>query len=101
MPLQNLKFIKMNGTLINGITSVNAKGFHMMISVSDNMVITHVNISAPDTSPNTDGIHMSKTNKVRISDSIIGTGDDCVSMIHGTTNVTIENVRCGPGHGFR
>ncbi|KAB1669855.1 hypothetical protein ES319_1Z004400v1 [Gossypium barbadense] len=72
----------------------------MMISVCNNFVITNVNISAPDESPNTDGIHMSKTNKVRISNSTIGTGDDCVSMIHGTTNVTIENVKCGPGHGF-
>ncbi|MBA0856915.1 hypothetical protein Goshw_004829 [Gossypium schwendimanii] len=96
----NLKLIKLNDVLISGITSVNAKGFHMMISVCNNFVITNVNISAPDESPNTDGIHMSKTNKVRISDSTIGTGDDCVSMIHGTTNVTIENVKCGPGHGF-
>ncbi|KAA3455676.1 exopolygalacturonase-like [Gossypium australe] len=96
----NLKLIKLNDVLISGITSLNAKGFHMMISVCNNFVITNVNISAPDESPNTDGIHMSKTNKVRISDSTIGTGDDCVSMIHGTTNVTIENVHCGPGHGF-
>ncbi|KAE8690484.1 hypothetical protein F3Y22_tig00110895pilonHSYRG00562 [Hibiscus syriacus] len=85
---------------INGIQSVNAKGFHMMISICNNLWIDDVNITAPAESPNTDGIHMSKTNMLKITNSRIGTGDDCVSIIHGSTNITVENVDCGPGHGI-
>ncbi|GMJ08392.1 polygalacturonase 4 [Hibiscus trionum] len=96
----SLKLIKVNNTIISGINSVNAKGFHLMISVSDNMWIDGVNISAPAESPNTDGIHMSKSNKVKITNCRIGTGDDCVSIIHGSTNISVENVDCGPGHGI-
>ncbi|KAK8495018.1 hypothetical protein V6N13_135929 [Hibiscus sabdariffa] len=98
--LVSLKFIKVNNTIISGINSVNAKGFHFMISVSDNIWIDGVNISAPAESPNTDGIHMSKSNKVKITNCRIGTGDDCVSIIHGSTNISVENVVCGPGHGI-
>ncbi|KAK8498395.1 hypothetical protein V6N12_005806 [Hibiscus sabdariffa] len=35
----SLKFIKVNNTIISGINSVNAKGFHFMISVSDNICV--------------------------------------------------------------
>ncbi|KAE8704561.1 putative proline-rich receptor-like protein kinase PERK11-like [Hibiscus syriacus] len=96
----SLKFIKVNNAIVNGIQSVNAKGFHMMISICDNLWIDDVTITAPDDSPNTDGIHMSKTNMLKITNSRIGTGDDCVSIIHGSTNITVENVDCGPGHGI-
>ncbi|KAL4272819.1 hypothetical protein GQ457_13G014240 [Hibiscus cannabinus] len=96
----SLKFIKVNDAIISGIQSVNAKGFHFMISICRNLRIDDVNITAPADSPNTDGIHMSKTDNVIISNSRIGTGDDCVGIIHGSTNITIENIDCGPGHGI-
>ncbi|XVF66184.1 hypothetical protein PTKIN_Ptkin10aG0014900 [Pterospermum kingtungense] len=96
----NLKLIKVNDAIIYGIKSVDPKGFHMMISWAENMKIFNVNLSAPGDSPNTDGIHMSKSSLVHISDCVIATGDDCVSIIHGSSNVTVTNTACGPGHGF-
>ena len=99
--MQTMKFIRVNGAIINGIKSVDPKGFHIMISWSQNFKIFNVNLQAAGDSPNTDGIHMSKTNLVEISDSVIATGDDCVSMIQGSTDITVNGVTCGPGHGFR
>jgi polygalacturonase len=60
-----------------------------------------VRVSAAGNSPNTDGIHVSSSTSVTILNSRIGTGDDCVSIGPGTSNLWIENVACGPGHGIR
>ncbi|XP_021291373.1 exopolygalacturonase clone GBGE184-like [Herrania umbratica] len=95
-----LKFIKVNDAIIRGITSIDPKGFHFFISMSQNFRIFNIKLVAPAESPNTDGIHMSKSNLVKISKSIVATGDDCVSMIQGSTNISIKKVFCGPGHGF-
>ncbi|XWS53577.1 hypothetical protein CRYUN_Cryun10bG0013300 [Craigia yunnanensis] len=95
-----MKFIRVNNALIHGITSIDPKGFHIMISRSQNFMIFNLNLQAPGDSPNTDGIHMSTLNLVEISESVIATGDDCVSMIQGSTNVNVNKVICGPGHGF-
>ncbi|KAK8557444.1 hypothetical protein V6N13_013715 [Hibiscus sabdariffa] len=96
----SMKFIKVNDTIISGIKTVDPKGFHIFISVSQNVKLFNLNVQAPGNSPNTDGIHISKSSKIEISDSVIATGDDCVSLIHGTTEISIKNVTCGPGHGF-
>ncbi|KAL4310588.1 hypothetical protein GQ457_01G030560 [Hibiscus cannabinus] len=95
-----LKFIKVTHGIIRGIKSIDPKGFHIMISMSRNFRIFKVDLRAPGNSPNTDGIHMSKSDHVKISTTVIATGDDCVSMIHGSTNISIKKVTCGPGHGF-
>ncbi|KAJ6734076.1 hypothetical protein OIU79_001358 [Salix purpurea] len=59
-----------------------------------------VKVSAAGNSPNTDGIHVQSSTGVTILNSRIGTGDDCVSIGPGTSNLWIENVACGPGHGI-
>ncbi|XP_064950489.1 polygalacturonase-like [Musa acuminata AAA Group] len=51
-------------------------------------------------SPNTDGIHIADSTNIQVANSVIGTGDDCISIGPGCTNLTIFKVLCGPGHGI-
>ncbi|CAI0395939.1 unnamed protein product [Linum tenue] len=38
--------------------------------------------------------------QISILDSNIGTGDDCISVGDGISDLTVTNVTCGPGHGI-
>ncbi|KAI9082592.1 hypothetical protein K1719_035461 [Acacia pycnantha] len=96
----SLKFNMMSNVIVDGISSVNSKQFHFHIHESKNFTARRLTITAPGNSPNTDGIHIGSSNVVTVSDSVIGTGDDCISIGEGSTNVTIFNVTCGPGHGI-
>jgi galacturan 1,4-alpha-galacturonidase len=98
---QNIKLIKVKNAIIRGISSVNSKGKHLFITMCEKIRVQKVHLSAPEDSPNTDGIHISNTNDVRIVKTNIATGDDCVAIIAGATNVFINRVTCGPGHGIR
>ncbi|KAL8479179.1 hypothetical protein ACS0TY_026154 [Phlomoides rotata] len=62
-------------------------------------MVSNVNIIAPDLSPNTDGIHVQSSTGVTIKNTVIKTGDDCISIGPGTRNLWIEKIQCGPGHG--
>ncbi|XP_035839972.1 polygalacturonase At1g48100 [Helianthus annuus] len=62
--------------------------------------IDSIFISAPASSPNTDGIHIENTNDVQIHNSIISNGDDCVSIGSGCYDVDIKNITCVHGHGI-
>ncbi|KMZ56327.1 hypothetical protein ZOSMA_974G00030 [Zostera marina] len=42
-----------------------------------------------------------KSSNVRIIETSIKTGDDCISIGHGTRGLHIQNIECGPGHGIR
>ncbi|XP_044510146.1 polygalacturonase-like [Mangifera indica] len=56
--------------------------------------------ASPGDSPNTDGIHIGSSTGIKIYDSLIGTGDDCVSLSPESENILVSNVVCGPGHGI-
>ncbi|CAM8979380.1 unnamed protein product [Rhodiola kirilowii] len=100
-PPVNMKVIGVNNSIIEDITSLNAKGFHFHVTNSNNITVRHVTITAPGDSPNTDGIHVSTSSFVNITHSVIGSGDDCVSIGQGALNVSVTDVTCGPGHGIR
>ncbi|KAJ0035773.1 hypothetical protein Pint_26296 [Pistacia integerrima] len=95
-----LEFTNSNNIVINGLTSLNSQKFHTVINECNNVKAQGVKVSASGDSPNTDGIHVQSSSSVTILNSRIGTGDDCVSIGPGTTNLWIENVACGPGHGI-
>ncbi|KAL6553838.1 hypothetical protein OROMI_019511 [Orobanche minor] len=85
---------------VHHLRSVNSKNTHINLFACSNINITQIRISAPANSPNTDGIRIGSSNTVKISNSIISTGDDCVSMVSGSRNIDISYVSCGPGHGI-
>lgn len=80
---------------------MDSKGVHLKITDSNDITVSNIKIIAPPTSPNTDGIHISTAGNINITDTNIGTGDDCISVGHGTTEIYVSNVNCGPGHGIR
>ncbi|KAL3749590.1 hypothetical protein ACJRO7_010687 [Eucalyptus globulus] len=96
----NLMFQKVNNALVRKLSSVNPKGFHISVVQCNNIRLYNLRITAPADSPNTDGIHISRSNLVKIARSEIATGDDCIGMIQGSTAISIKNVKCGPGHGI-
>ncbi|KAG2317982.1 hypothetical protein Bca52824_021104 [Brassica carinata] len=97
---KSLLFDHSNNITINGLKSINSQKFHIVIDESNNVNIHGVEVSADADSPNTDGIHIDKSHSVNITNSRIGTGDDCISIGPGSTYVSINGIQCGPGHGI-
>ncbi|KAI8553860.1 hypothetical protein RHMOL_Rhmol05G0048400 [Rhododendron molle] len=97
---KNLKFVAMNKTVVRGIRSLNSKFFHIALVECNNFKGSLLKISAPANSPNTDGIHIERSSGVYFSRSLIGTGDDCISIGQGNSQVTVTSISCGPGHGI-
>ncbi|XP_071695661.1 probable polygalacturonase At1g80170 [Rutidosis leptorrhynchoides] len=85
---------------VNGLTIQNSQQMHFAVSRSESVRIYNVVVSAPEDSPNTDGIHLTASKNVVIEDSKIGTGDDCVSIVSGCSNIKMKTIYCGPGHGI-
>ncbi|XP_015580831.1 polygalacturonase [Ricinus communis] len=96
----SLGFSNSNNIAIIGLTSMNSQMFNIDINGCHNVKLEGVRVSSSGNSPNTDGIHVQLSSGVTILDSRIGTGDDCISIGPGATNLWIENVLCGPGHGI-
>ncbi|XP_021692869.2 exopolygalacturonase clone GBGE184-like [Hevea brasiliensis] len=96
----SIKFYRVANGIIRRINSVNPMGFHIGIVLSQNIRARNLHLIAPEDSPNTDGIHISQSNQVKVARSVIATGDDCVGMIHGSTDISIKKMTCGPGHGI-
>ncbi|GER52153.1 pectin lyase-like superfamily protein [Striga asiatica] len=91
---------KVQNAKVKGISIVNSMGFNMHVTQSYLVRLHTLTIDNPADSPNTDGLHISKSNTIKVSRSIIKTGDDCVSVGQGSTNITINKLTCGPGHGI-
>ncbi|KAK4420932.1 Exopolygalacturonase [Sesamum alatum] len=77
-----------------------SKSSHINLFACDNINMSHITLRAPADSPNTDGIHIGSSTKIKISHVGIHTGDDCISMVSGSQNIDIHDVSCGPGHGI-
>lgn len=99
--VQTLKLIAVSNAMVRQIFLVDSKAFHIHVTDCRRVHIYDVKITSPEESPNTDGVHISTSTGIKVTDSFIGVGDDCVSIGDGTKNVLVSRVYCGPGHGIR
>ncbi len=99
-----IELAKGNGITVSNVTLENAGAMHLYLKDTNNVVVNHVTISSPASSPNTDGIDPAGDQNVLIENSNISDGDDNIAIkaedagIH-TSNVTITNCTFGSGHG--
>ncbi|XAR56954.1 Polygalacturonase [Bertholletia excelsa] len=95
-----IRFFMSSNLVVSGLRIQNSPMFHMKFDGCEGVLIQKLSISSPKLSPNTDGIHVENTKHVGIYNSVIGNGDDCISIGPGCSNVDIEGVICGPSHGI-
>ncbi len=99
-----------NNVRIEGVTFQNPPFWTIMPAFSENITIDGITIINPGDSPNTDGIDPSSCKNVRICNSHITVGDDCIVIKSGrdedgreadspTENITITNCTMLNGHG--
>ncbi|KAJ4880646.1 Pectin lyase-like superfamily protein [Raphanus sativus] len=97
---QALQFNRCNNLIYNGLTQRNSPKNHISISNCIQATLSNLHLIAPANSPNTDGIDISLSQKVNIFSSTIQTGDDCIAIKNGSSDINITRVDCGPGHGI-
>lgn len=85
---------------VKELTLMNSPEFHLVFGECDGVKIQGIKIKAPRDSPNTDGIDIFASKRFEIEKCTIGTGDDCVAVGTGSSNITIKDLTCGPGHGM-
>lgn len=73
--LQALYFSKCDNLQLSGLTHINSPKAHIGINGCTGVFISNLHIIAPDESPNTDGIDLSKSSQVEIQNSFIETGE--------------------------
>lgn len=86
---------------LQGLTSINSQRTHVVINSCNNVSASDLRITAPELSLNIDVVHIQSSTNVTITNINISTGDDCISIGHGSWNLWIDHIRCGPGHGVR
>jgi polygalacturonase len=59
---------------VGGLTIVNSQQMHMSVEDCTSVRLTRLTITAPGTSPNTDGIHITRSNDVQVTNCKIMTG---------------------------
>lgn len=95
-----LTFYKCNNLILKNLKVQNAQQMHVIFDTCTNVQASSLTVTAPAKSPNTDGIHVTNTQNIQITNSVIGTGDDCISIVSGSQKVQIKDITCGPGHGI-
>lgn len=96
----NIRFDFVTNGLVQDVTTLDSKQFHVNVLGCKNVTFDNFKVIAPENSINTDGIHIGRSTDIKILNSNIQTGDDCVSIGDGAKQITVTHVTCGPGHGF-
>ncbi|KAK9149654.1 hypothetical protein Scep_008411 [Stephania cephalantha] len=97
---QAIKLLSCNKTSVRDVKFVDSPQTHLLAFGCNGVCVNNVSIRSPGDSPNTDGIHLQSTQHVRIRNSNFSAGDDCISIGDHTSDIVIDNINCGPGHGI-
>ncbi|MGH3399369.1 MAG: glycoside hydrolase family 28 protein, partial [Streptosporangiaceae bacterium] len=82
----------------------NSPMYHVEVSGGRGLTVWGVQISAPATARNTDGVDPVSERDVTIRDDMIQNGDDCVAVKSGpgtpSRDITVDDVHCYGSHGL-
>ncbi|KAH0913064.1 hypothetical protein HID58_036385 [Brassica napus] len=78
-----INFRYVDNLAISGSGTIDGQGSHSWSSS---------NTCQKNIYPNTDGIKIGSSSNVKIWNSHIGTGDDCIAIVSGNTNIDIHNI---------
>ncbi|XP_021763031.1 exopolygalacturonase clone GBGE184-like [Chenopodium quinoa] len=100
--MPSIKFYKAKNMAVEGIRSVNPAAYHVLIVESECITIENVKFEATSVESNTNsnGIYISASSKVNVSNSYIKTSDDCVTVAPGSTDISITGITCVAGQGI-
>lgn len=71
-----MTFYQCNNLKVTNLRFKNAQQMHIRFQKCNNVAASNLVVRAPGNSPNTDGIHVTETKNILISNSIIGTGEN-------------------------
>ncbi|KAL8171741.1 hypothetical protein V2J09_023545 [Rumex salicifolius] len=95
-----ITFHRCNNLVVTDLTLIDSPQMHMTVTDCTRVQVSNMSLVAPSDSPNTDGIHITSSKNVVVRNSVIKTGDDCISIVNNSSKIQIRNIACGPGHGI-
>jgi len=72
--MQAVTFFECQNLIVKDLKIQNAQQMHVTFKKSNHVLVSNLTVTSPEESPNTDGIHITKTQNIQITDSVIGTG---------------------------
>ncbi|ESW06319.1 hypothetical protein PHAVU_010G037900 [Phaseolus vulgaris] len=97
---KSLRFHACNGLTVKSLSMRNSPGAHISVNGMDGALFSQININSPPDSPNTDGFDIAASKNVAIQDSTLATGDDCIAINGGCSNIKATRLVCQGGHGI-
>lgn len=72
--VQALHFYKNKKLRVKNLKIEDAPQIQVSFQSSENVIVSNLKVTAPESSPNTDGIHVTRTKDIILSNIDIGTG---------------------------
>lgn len=72
--MQAITFHRCKNLKVRNLTTINSQQMHMAFTTCRRVAVSHLNVLAPADSPNTDGIHISASKRVKLTNIIVSTG---------------------------
>lgn len=92
-----IQFMRCQRVTVRDVTILDGPNWTIHFDDCEDVVVSGINLSNNQLIPNSDGIHLTVSRNVRISDCHITAGDDCIALTcygepgRRTENVTVSN----------